>query len=339
MTHLAAWLLLGPVAAIAAAGVGLAIFAALTARKVEAAVQPLGAFLDVDGARVHYVDRGAGPTTLVMIHGLGGNLRNFTQALVDRLDGEFRVVVVDRPGSGYSTRAPGASAGLAANARTVAGVVRALGLDRPVLVGHSLGGAVALAVALDHPGLVGGLALVAPLTHVVGAPPAAFARLAIASPLVRRLVAWTVAAPMAILGGRAVLETIFAPEPASPEFGTAGGGLLGVRPRAFLETSADLLAVNDDLPGMVERYPSLRLPIGILFGTGDRILDHRVHGESMRGKVEGLRLDLVDGGHMLPITAPDRVAALVRDVAGRVADVGYGAAARPAVPKTWSRKR
>jgi pimeloyl-ACP methyl ester carboxylesterase len=329
VTHPAAWLALGPAATIAVAVVSLALFAAVTARRVEAAVPPLGDFLDVDGARVHYVDRGSGPATLVMIHGLGGNLRNFTQALVDRLDGEFRVVVVDRPGSGYSERAPGASPGIDADAATVAGVVRALGLERPVLVGHSLGGAVALAVALDHPELVGGLALVAPLTHVIDAPPAAFARLAIASPLVRRLVAWTVASPTAILGSRAVLAMIFAPDPVPPDFGTEGGGLLGVRPQAFMETSADLLAVNDSLPGIVARYATLRLPVGIVFGTGDRILDHRVHGVSMTGIVEGLRLDLIDGGHMLPITAADRVAALVRDVAERAREAVTAPALAP----------
>src|SRR5579863_10522110 len=82
---------------------GLVGFAAYTARRVEIAEPPLGRFLELDGERIHYVDEGAGPP-LLLIHGLGGQLRNFTYALVGRLANEFRVIAVDRPGSGYSTR-------------------------------------------------------------------------------------------------------------------------------------------------------------------------------------------------------------------------------------------
>jgi pimeloyl-ACP methyl ester carboxylesterase len=270
--------------------------------------------VEVDGARIHYVDEGAGPT-LLLIHGLGGHLRHFTHSLVARLATEFRVVVMERPGSGHSTRARGAAAGPRAQADTVAAFVRALGLERPVLVGHSLGGTVALATALEHPELVRGLALIAPLTHVEERPPAPFARLAIGSPLLRWLVAWTVATPAAILRRRATLDAVFGPDPVPHDFATAGGGLLGLRPRGFHAASTDLVAVNDDVPAMVERYAALRVPVGILFGTGDRILDHQVHGVGMAARVAGLRLELTEGGHMLPLTSPDRAAAFVRDVA------------------------
>lgn len=308
-------------AAIVVVSAALALFTATTARRVEAALPPEGRFVDVDGARIQYVDRGSGPA-VVMIHGLGGQLRHFTHSLVARLAGDFRVVVVERPGSGHSSRdparAPGAAARLYAQADTVARVIRTLGLERPLLVGHSLGGAVALAVALEHPALVGGLALVAPLTHVVDEPPPVFARLAIRSSLVRWLVAWTVATPLAIRRRGAVMAAIFGPDAVPPDYATAGGGLLGLRPRSFHGMSTDLVAVNEDLPRMVERYAELTIPVGVLFGTGDRVLDHRVHGEALRARIPGVRVELVDGGHMLPLTAPDRVAALVRDVARRM---------------------
>jgi pimeloyl-ACP methyl ester carboxylesterase len=77
------------------------------------------------------------------------------------------------------------------------------------------------------------------------------------------------------------------------------------------------VAIPDDMPALLERYPTLRVPVGVLFGTGDRILDPRVHGEGLRGRVPDLRVELVEGGHMLPLTAPDRAADLVRDVARR----------------------
>src|SRR5512141_963154 len=129
---------------------GLVWFAANTARKVEAAVPPSGQFIEIDDQRLHYVDtKGAGPA-IVLIHGLGGTLGNFTYALVDKLSGEFRVIAVDRPGSGYSVRPDEAPARLGAQADTLAKFIRALGLKQPLLVGHSLGGALSLAIALDH---------------------------------------------------------------------------------------------------------------------------------------------------------------------------------------------
>jgi pimeloyl-ACP methyl ester carboxylesterase len=322
---------LAVVAVVAGPALALALFTAWTARRVEAALPPAGRFVDVDGARIHYVERGAGPQTLLLIHGLGGHARNFTFALVDRLADEFRVVVMERPGSGHSTRPRGAEAGPRAQARAVAAFARALGLGRPVLVGHSLGGAVALAAALDHPDVVGGLALVAPLTHPTGAPPPAFARLALGSPVSRALVAWTVATPAAMLKRRAVLDAIFGPDAVPADYGTLGGGLLGLRPRAFVTASTDLVAIPADMRALVGRYHTLRVPVGVLYGTGDRILDPRAHGEAMRALVPDLRLELVEGGHMLPLTAPDRVAAFVRDVARAVRERGGdgGAPARP----------
>jgi pimeloyl-ACP methyl ester carboxylesterase len=292
----------------------LALFTARTARRVEAALPPDGRFVEVDGARIHYIERGAGPT-LLLIHGLGGQAHGFTYALLDRLAESFRVVVMERPGSGYSTRPRLASAGPRAQADCVAAFIRALDLDRPVLVGHSLGGAVALATALEHPEVVGALALIAPLTHPVDAPPAPFAGLRIASPLLRWLIAWTVATPLTMLGRKRGLRVVFGPDPVPDDYPTRGGGLLGLRPGAFVTASTDMTAIPADMPALLERYASLRVPVGILFGTGDRILDHRVHGQGMTEHVPGARLEFVEGGHMLPMTNPERTAEFIRDVA------------------------
>src|ERR1700678_4099724 len=156
-----------------AAGGGLALFTFLTSRRVEAALPPAGGFIDVAGARLHVVERGEGPSIL-MLHGLAGQLGDFTYALVELLAAQYRVVAVDRPGSGYSVRIPGASAALGAQADVLAALIDTLQLGRPLVVGHSLGGAVALALAQRHPEQVAGLALLAPLTHLVQEPPAAF---------------------------------------------------------------------------------------------------------------------------------------------------------------------
>jgi len=309
MTALAVVVLL-----IALAVCGLVGFAAYTARQVERAVPPLGRLLELDGCRIHYVDEGAGPP-LFLIHGLGGQLRNFTYALVGRLAKEFRVIAVDRPGSGYSTRPDGADPRLAAQGELMAKTIAALKLDRPLVVGHSLGGAIALALGLDHPECASALALIAPVTQIVETPPGPFRGADIKSPLLRRIVAWTLATPLGIRGAEQVLATVFGPEKVPPDFPILGGGALGLRPEAFYAVSTDLEAVNDGFDAMIRRYPTLTLPVGILFGKGDQLLDPRAHGQATKDQIPGLDLELIEGGHMLPVTQPEAVADFIRRMA------------------------
>lgn len=297
---------------------GLMLFTAPTAFRVEKALPPQGRFIEIDGARIHYLDRGQGPA-IVLVHGLGWQMRNFTQSLVDRLTDEFHVILMDRAGLGHSTRSRGASAGLRAQGRLLATVIRALDLHHPLVVGHSFGGAVALATALYHPDCVGGLALIAPLTHIEDTAPAPFRALAIRSRLLRWLAAWTLATPLAILRGDDVLAVVFGPDKPPQDFATKGGGLLGLQPGSFYSASTDMVAVNDDLPDMVLRYPSLSMPVSILFGTDDGILDFRSHGTAFQGKLAAVELKLVPGrGHMLPVTAPDETADWIKATARRL---------------------
>ncbi len=301
-----------------AVAIGLVLFTAFIARRVEAALPPPGRYVEVDGTRMHYVEMGSGPP-IVLVHGLAGQLQHMTFALADRLKEKHRVICVDRPGCGYSVRSKGASARLPAQAGAIAGLIRALRLERPVLVGHSLGGAVALATALDHPDCVGALALVAPLTHSQSEPPPALRRLAIASPTVRRIIAWTLATPMAMRYGAEAVVDVFGPNPVPLDFATRGGALLGLRPSAFYGASSDIVAVNDDLPAMVGRYATLDLPVGILYGDADRILNPVVQGEPMLRAIKGLTFEQIEGqGHMLPLTATDRTARFIEDVAARL---------------------
>jgi hypothetical protein len=117
---------------MAAAGVvgGLVGYSALAGRRAERLVPRDGRFVEVDGARLHYVDIGSGPAIL-LVHGLSGQLRNFTYALTERLAGDYRVVAVDRPGSGYSIYTRPGGRGLHAQAAIIGRFIAAVGLDRP----------------------------------------------------------------------------------------------------------------------------------------------------------------------------------------------------------------
>src|ERR1700676_738831 len=302
-------ILLTPVLIVALIVVGLVLFSANTARKVEAAVPPCGRFIEIDGQRLHYVDTGGTGPAIVMIHGLGGTLWNFTYALVDKLSGEFRVIAVDRPGSGYSARADDAPAKLSTQANTLAKFIRALGLQQPLLVGHSLGGALSLAIALDHPDCAGALALIAPLTQAQDDVPEPFRGLVVDSPVMRKIIAWTLAIPLSIRNAPKLLKIVFGPDAVPADFPVRGGGLLGLRPKSFYNTSSDAVAVMEDVPGMMKRYGGLTIPLGMLFAKGDLILDYRRQGEAMKQQCPALDLVLLDQhGHMLPVTAPEATA-------------------------------
>jgi pimeloyl-ACP methyl ester carboxylesterase len=313
-------------ALIGLAGLILAFMSARIARRVEAAVPPLGKFIEIDGCRLHYLDEGTGPT-LVLIHGLAGQMRNFTYALRDILNKSFRVIIVERPGSGYSTRPPEAPANINAQAAILAHFIEKLGLERPILVGHSLGGAISLAIALNHPERVGGLALLAPLTHPQEKVPTPFEGLAVASPLVRFVIAWTLAVPSSILNAKAALDAIFGPQAVPADFRTKGGGLLSLRPRSYINASKDLVGTLIDLPDMPARYASLNVPAGVIFGTGDRLLAPAQHGKALAAKIAGLDYEEIDGGgHMILAVSAERCAALIARVAERVAGAAKNAA-------------
>lgn len=308
---------IGGVGLAAASAMGLAVYSSRIARQAEAMVPPDGKFIDIDGTRLHYLDVGEGPA-IVLVHGLGGQLRNFSYALLDRLTGSHRVILVDRPGSGYSSVASGSAPGLLAQGALIVGLIEALGVERPLLVGHSLGGAVALGVGLDHPDAIAGLVLLAPLTQVQEEVPAAFRGLAAIPASLRLLFARTVGTPMSRLTAKRTLEAIFAPEPVPDDFPVRGGGLLSQRPANIAAAAEELGGVNDDLAPMVARYGTLTVPTAILFGRGDEVLDPAVHGTRTAAEIPGARSGMIDGGHMIPVTQPDRTAAFIKAQAARV---------------------
>ena len=300
---------------VAAGLVGAGLYSARSAKRAEALVPMDGRLVDAGPYRLHVTEQGEGPP-LLLIHGLGAQLRSFAQGMVDELARDFRVIRVDRPGSGYSPPLPSRSQHLADQAEAIAALIDALKLGNPWLVGHSLGGALSLHVAERYSDKVAGLALIAPATQAVTQVPEVFRGLMV--PLAMAgLVSRTIAVPLGLATRDKVLEQVFRPEPVPADYLTAGGGALALRPGNIAAACADLQLARTDAEAMVARYGALQAPVAILYGRGDNLLDPEVHGQRTVEAIPGARLTLVDGGHMLPFTQPLETARWVRDAVRR----------------------
>src|SRR6185437_11119526 len=119
-----------------------------------------GTLVTVDGIRLHYIEKGAGSPPVILIHGNVVTAEDFDlSGLLDLVAERHRVVAFDRPGFGYSDRPHGAAGTPAAQADLLRRAFERLGIERPVVLGHSWGALVALALALNHPHAVRGLVL------------------------------------------------------------------------------------------------------------------------------------------------------------------------------------
>jgi pimeloyl-ACP methyl ester carboxylesterase len=284
---------------------------------VIAALRAQGEWIDVTGGRIHYVamgPAGAPPpeTTIVMIHGILAQLRHFSYALADRMAADHRVILVDRPGWGHST-IKGRRPGIAAQADMIAEALGKLGIEKPLVVGHSMGGAVSLALALRHPDLPRGLALIAPYTQPVENVVDTFRSLLVPA-RIAPLIAWTLSIPIGIRTGAKKAAQAFSPDPVPADFGLKGGGLLALKPASFQSGVFEIAVANAEMQLQAPRYGEIALPVAILYGHGDYLLEPALHGRKTAAAIPGAQLTEIDGGHMLLVCHVDATERWLRGV-------------------------
>jgi len=289
----------------------LILWTAYVARGVERWVPMDGRQVEVPGVRIHYVEMGpADAPAIVMIHGIMSQLRVFTYALAGRLASDRRVIVMDRPGWGYSVLT-GPRLDIRGQADAVAAAILALGLEKPLLVGHSMGGAVSLALAFRHPGAVRALGLIAPYTQPIDQPPEPLKGLVIPAPL-RPLIAWTIAVPLSMRTGRAKTVAVFAPDPLPEDFPIKAGGALAIRPASFQMGCYEIEMAPEVMKAQAPRYGEIAIPVSILYGRQDALLDPELHGRKTASAIPHGAIEMLDGGHMLPVTHVDATEAWLR---------------------------
>jgi pimeloyl-ACP methyl ester carboxylesterase len=297
--------------------IALAVFWAVTLwraaqheARAEAAYPPLGSIIDVDGHALHYVQAGSGPD-VVLIHGASGNVRDFTFDLMDRLATDYRVTVFDRPGLGYTDRIDRDGASIFEQADFLVAAARQIGIAAPVVLGHSYGGAVALAWATRHPDDVAALVLLGAVTHPWDTP------LGLYYSVLSHPVGQAVVVPLitAWVPDRVVTDTIasiFAPQ-ATPD-GYAGyiGAGLTLRRVSMRENALHRASLLDEIRTMVPDYPALDLPVEMLHGTADTTVWAAIHATGMDRDVASANIVLMDNvGHSPHHAEPDTVATAI----------------------------
>jgi pimeloyl-ACP methyl ester carboxylesterase len=303
--------------------IGLALFWALVLMRArsqeeqaEARFPAQGQLLQVGDAQVHAVVMGNGPD-LVLIHGASGNTRDMTFSLAPRLAERYRVFVLDRPGLGYTERINSSGATLRQQAELLMRAAGQLGARKPIVLGHSYGGAVALAWAAYQPDSLSALVPVSAPSNPWTTP---------LDPLYRVTSSWwgsTFVVPLitAFVGETRVQQAISAVfEPQSPPDGYSDhfGAPLSLR-RLSMRANADQRAnLLDEIKAQVADYARISVPTEIVHGTADDTVGLPIHSEKLVAQIQGAFLTRLEGiGHMPHHVAEDEIIAAIDRAAMR----------------------
>jgi pimeloyl-ACP methyl ester carboxylesterase len=310
------------VAVVLSAG---AVVTIIGTRLIERAHRPLGRFIDVSGFRQHVVELGhdtdaGNALPIVLLHGAGANLEDMHLALGERLAARHRVILVDRPGFGFSARKSGEGSSPAYQAAVLHELLDRLEIERAILVGHSWGGTLALTFALDFPQRVAGLVLIAPPTH-----PGLY-RMTKLNAVLATPIGWLFAHTLALPFGVVLIwpgsRTAFLPQTIPPRYVQRSAAMLALRPATLMANWADIGDLDTFLSRQAQRYGALAAPATIFAGDRDPLVPPSKHCMKLAAAASSAKVTVLRGfGHMLHHTAADQVAAAVEEMALRSAVV------------------
>lgn len=281
----------------ASAAAGLLLYNYALGRRIEARFPPSGRFVRAGGCDLHYVERGQG-RPVVLLHGAHGTLNDFAVGFLDRLARDFRAIAFDRPGHGYSTR-PSGPMSPARQASVLREALRSLGLERPILVGHSWSGALVLAYALAWPDEIAGIVMLAGVSHPWKGNHFRWHTRLAGKPIFGPVLLRTLIGPLGqVLIGSGVRQA-FAPDPPMPSYSQQAAVPLILRPSQFRANAQDLLELNAFLAEQSRRYGEIRVPVAIIAPSEDRSVNAELHAFGLHRRLRRSKLFVAEGaGHM-----------------------------------------
>jgi len=288
-----------------------------------------GMMIEVAGAVLNVVDIGprdaAGPA-IVMIHGASSNLEIMRQPLGERLARNHRVVLIDRPGHGWSTRTDRKDSTPAVQVRMIDETLGKLGIDTAIFVVHSWSGALGARMALDHPRRVAGLVMLAPVAYPWPGGVGWYNK-AVTTPVIGPLLAYTITLPLGYLLAEPGSRGVFLPQAMPDNFVDDTATRLVLRPREFLANAQDLVTLKEAVREQAPRYAEIKAPVVVITGDKDKTVSPNIHSRPFVTTVPDAKLIVLPGvGHMVQQAEPDLVIAEIEAMIGRIA-VGAAAAA------------
>ena len=313
----------------------LAILAVVTQAGVFAlqrAYPARGRMIEVAGATLNVVDIGprdaAGPP-VVMIHGASSNLEVMRQPLGEMLARNHRVILIDRPGHGWSTRARREDSTPAIQGRMIDEALEKLGVGPVILVVHSWSGALGARMALDYPERVAGLVMLAPVAYPWRGGVGWYTKL-VAIPVIGPLLAYTITLPLGHFLAGPGARGVFLPQVMPDDFvGNTATALL-LRPREFLANARDIVTLRAAVEEQAPRYGDIRVPTVVISGEIDKTVTTNIHSRPFAKAVSNAKLIVLpDVGHMVQNAAPELVISEIEAMIGWLAQGTAAAAAGP----------
>ena len=278
---------------------------------------PLGRFVDAQGLRVHAWEQGQG-RPVIMIHGASGNLRDFTFDLAPKIAKSHRAIAFDRPGLGYSQRAPERGGEPAVQARILQAAAKSMGVERPILVGHSWGAALALAWALADPDGVAGVVTVSGAVMPWSTRPMLAELIGIDQLMVGYY--WDyLQSTIADNGVERFVRRVFRPQDPPPGYIDYIGAQLSLQPDIISASKEDIGTLNTALRRQAPGYHSIKTPVEVISGTADFIIKPDRQPIPLVERLPDARLTLLEGvGHMAHHVHPEAVLAALDRLEARI---------------------
>jgi len=307
-------------------GVLTPVAVVVVAKLAERRNPPIGRFIEVDGVRLHYLERGdASAPPVVLFHGNGAMIQDLAAAgLIDLLARRYRVICFDRPGFGFSRRPRLRLMTPERQAALFEAALQRLDVREPVVFGHSWGTLVALALALRNADMrrpVKGLVLAAGYyfptkrldVWMVSIP---------AIPIIGDIMCYTISPILGWLLSQKMIRTLFTPDEVPQRFKDQFPLALALRPSQLRATAEESALMIPAAARLQSHYRHLSCPLAIYAASEDTLIECDQGPRLQRHTVASVLHTVQNSGHMLHYAIPEEIVGSIDDMMVSVRLVG-----------------